>query len=223
MRIYNGIESSSHVKEEVRRTHGVNTKLTVVKSVFRSHFGLKYKRIKRTPGLANSSKNLVLRQKFGTKMLELLTEGKRILNVDETWVPQTKYLKRQWRLPGSAGSLWSKAVAPRITMIAAIDTEGEVYFSMNQCNTDTPMMRLFISKLAMELDAIRPGWRNDTVLLLDGATYHKSKELQDHFYRLKMDVLYTAPYSYDASPVELFFAHFKDGNLNPDRLPTGKK
>ena len=37
---------------------------------------------------------------------------------------------------------------PRIAIIAAIDTEGDIYLSLNQVNTDIPMMKLFISKLA---------------------------------------------------------------------------
>lgn len=33
----------------------------------------------------------------------------------------------------------------------------------------------------------------------------------------------TAPYSYAGSPVELFFAYFKQGCLNVRFEPTGKK
>jgi len=44
----------------------------------------------------------------------------------------------------------------RIAIIAAIDTEGDLYASLNQVNTDIPMMKLFISKLAMQLDFDRP-------------------------------------------------------------------
>ena len=35
--------------------------------------------------------------------------------------------------------------------------------------------------------------------------------------------MYTGPYSYSAAPVEMVFAALKLGDLNPLRLPTGKK
>ena len=35
-------------------------------------------------------------------------------------------------------------------------------------------------------------------------------------------VMFTGPHSYDASPIELFFAAFKNKDINPDRIKTGK-
>ena len=40
---------------------------------------------------------------------------------------------------------------------------------------------------------------------------------------LKMRYMFTGPYSYDGAPVELLFALFKNTNINPDGLATGKK
>ena len=38
-----------------------------------------------------------------------------------------------------------------------------------------------------------------------------------------MPIIFTGPYSYSAAPAELVFAALKLGDLNPNRLPTGKK
>ena len=108
-------------------------------------------------------------------------------------------------------------------MIAGLDTEGDAYLSLTQVNTDVGVMRLYLSKLAMQLDRDRPAWRSDTVLLLDGATYHISAEIQSHLSTLEFPVIYTGPYSYDACPCELLFAQLKNAELNPESLPTGKK
>ena len=35
--------------------------------------------------------------------------------------------------------------------------------------------------------------------------------------------MYTAPYSYPSSPIERVFSALKRGELNPERLPTGKR
>ena len=40
---------------------------------------------------------------------------------------------------------------------------------------------------------------------------------------LKIPVMFTAPYSYAACPVELFFAYLKNEDINPELLATGKK
>ena len=47
--------------------------------------------------------------------------------------------------------------------------------------------------------------------------------MQQHLARMQLPVIFTGPYSYAAAPVELVFAALKLGDLNPQRLPTGKK
>ena len=41
--------------------------------------------------------------------------------------------------------------------------------------------------------------------------------------RLGLPIIYSGPYSYSSAPIESMFAALKLGDLNPDRLPTGKK
>ena len=38
-----------------------------------------------------------------------------------------------------------------------------------------------------------------------------------------LPIIYSGPYCYAAAPIELMFAALKLGELNPERLPTGKK
>ena len=41
--------------------------------------------------------------------------------------------------------------------------------------------------------------------------------------RMDLPVIYSGPYSYGSAPIELMFSALKLGDLNPERLPTGKK
>ena len=157
------------------------------------------------------------------KLLELLEDGKRILNIDESWLSGTNFKRAKWREHGQTNSDPIKIVNPRISVIAAVDTEGDVYMSLTQVNTDVPVMKLYLSRLAMQLDQDRPGWRTDTVFLLDGASYHICDEVQQHLSTLNIPIIYTGPYSYDACPCELFFSQLKSTEINPEGLPTGKK
>ena len=58
--------------------------------------GLKYKKVKKIAFKGNAKKNLVLRQLFGMKLLEVLEQGKRIINVDETWINDTQFIRSKW-------------------------------------------------------------------------------------------------------------------------------
>lgn len=68
---------------------------------------------------------------------------------------------------------------------------------------------MFLTYLAEELDKDRPGWREDTVVLMDNASYNKNDVTIGTIRKLGMPVMFTASYSYDACPVEHHFGYFK--------------
>ena len=60
-------------------------------------------------------------------------------------------------------------------MIAAIDTEGNIWFTLSQANTESNMIALFLHSLTKVLDKESPGWQEDTIFMWDNATYHQSE------------------------------------------------
>jgi len=84
-------------------------------------------------------------------------------------------------------------------------------------------MSVFFVQLVKKLDEENKQWRKDTVILLDNAKYHRSKEILTLLKELHIPVLFTGPHSYAAVPIELWFAAFKADDINPRHLPTGKK
>lgn len=66
-------------------------------------------------------------------------------------------------------------------------------------------------------------WKSSTYLLLDGARYHTGDEIRGYLHKLQVHVIWSAPYSYAAAAIESLFSGLKLGELNPSRLPTGKR
>ena len=122
----------------------------------------------------NSAKNLVLRQQFAIHMIRLLQEGKRVLNLDESWIGMGDFRRRKWRAPGTTNSVAQLPIVPRISMIMALDSHGEVYLSLLQANSNGSVMDIFFRQLVLQLDRERPRWREDTVILMDNTKYHWS-------------------------------------------------
>ena len=84
-------------------------------------------------------------------------------------------------------------------------------------------MLVFLSSLVDCLDLSLPSWQENCVLLMDGATYHTGSKVREYIRKLKLDVIYSGPYSYDDTPIELVFGHLKLGELNTEQQATGKK
>ncbi len=77
--------------------------------------------------------------------------------------------------------------------------------------------------MVQKLDRTRPGWKKNTVIVMDNAKYHTSKTFINILKSLNIPIMFTGPHSYSASPIELFFAAFKRADINPRKIQTGKR
>ena len=157
------------------------------------------------------------------RILPLLEARRRIINVDESWLNGTRFIRRMWVPSNGAGTFTDKQVAPRISLISALDTDGNIWFSLTQTNTDADVMTTFLRYLSRQLDLEFPGWQEDSYILLDNATWHSNTVMKERLARMSLPIIFSGPYSYSTAPIEMVFAALKLGDLNPERLPTGKK
>ena len=63
-------------------------------------------------------------------LLKLMEHGMRVINVDETWLNETSFVRKVWAKKAGEGNLQLHTVSPRLSLIAALDTDGKVWFSL---------------------------------------------------------------------------------------------
>ena len=63
-------------------------------------------------------------------LLTELKKGKRCINLDESAVNSMDFRRRKWVKNGSPNTHVQKDVTPRLSMIAAIDNLGGVYWAV---------------------------------------------------------------------------------------------
>ena len=105
-------------------------------------------------------------------MLPLLEKGRSVINVDESWLNHTSFIRRAWVPTDAPGTYGGKQVTPRISLIVALDTNGKIWCALTQANTDSDVMTMFLRYLERQLDLESPGWQEDTTILLDNASWH---------------------------------------------------
>ena len=122
--------STQAITKAVNAQADVQVKQPLVRKVMRKTLRLKYKSVTYVPFQTNSNRCLVLRQQFAITLLGLLAQGKRIINVDESWVDQTSYTRRHWRPVAGQPSEMLRPVTPRVSLIASVCTEGSIFLSL---------------------------------------------------------------------------------------------
>ena len=152
-----------------------------------------------------------------------MMSGKRILNVDEANLNQGAFIRNGWGVSAKAMRHVTKPLGYRLTLTAGVDTDGRAYFAVSQQGNESRLFGIFLHRLVSCLDAEDPDWRDNTILLLDGCSYHRSDETCEAFTALQIPVMISGPYGYDGSPCEKLFALLKVGDLNPANLKTGKR
>ena len=65
---------------------------------------------------------MIQRQHYAMTLLNLLDQGKRIINVDETWLNESSFIRKLWAQRGGNGNVNLRLITPRVSMIAALDT-----------------------------------------------------------------------------------------------------
>ena len=116
--------TAQQVRVHLQKSKGLDYPLWHVRSVLHNDFNMRYRVLKKVSFQGNSERCLVMRMRYAKKMLELLKQGVRVINIDETWLPHLDFRNKKWRLRGEQNTVSYKALSHRVNMIAALDTEG---------------------------------------------------------------------------------------------------
>lgn len=73
------------------------------------------------------------------------------------------------------------------------------------------------------LDEEDKNWRRTSMLVWDGAGYHRAKDTLKMLKEQEVPLMFLGPYQYMMAPPELLFAALKSTKLNQRDQPLGKK
>ena len=99
-------------------------------------------------------------------MFKLLHEGKRVFNVDESWLDMMNFTRKHWR-PMRMATEGVKLVTPRISFISCVGSDGSAFYSLTQTNTNNEVFCLYLTELAKKLSAYDKNWHDNSVFLLE--------------------------------------------------------
>ena len=117
-----------------------------------SELGLRFKCLKAINPRTNCDRAMIQRQQYALFLLNEMLEGKRIINIDESAVGQGVFVKKGWTVGNTPAKHSVKPFGYRLSLIAALDTDGKLYFAVSQANTDSRSFGAFLHSLVHILD-----------------------------------------------------------------------
>ena len=213
----------SLVRDRVKNRHAINVSSTLIAQVLRSDFRMRYKKLKKIPFAGNSDRALSLRFMCSKVLLDALLSGKVLVSLDESWLAEADMRNRCWAARSGANSIMSRDFGANISILMAMASDGRCYSALSHANTNADTFRMFLWRLIGRLAEEDRAWRDNTVIVHDGATYFRSETVEKFIQQQGIPTITLAPYGYNISPAELYFAQLKSGNINPARQKLGKK
>ena len=217
------VGSAAEVRRSVQASLPRRISMKRVRRIMRVDLGLKFKRAKPIAARTNTVCCRYQRQQFALRLIAEMSAGKRVINIDEASLSQTNFVRRGWGQKTLDLRPQAKPLGHRLTLIAALDNLGASYFAITQSTVDSEIFGAFLQRFAGQLDGEDPNWRETTILVLDGATTHRSEETCRAMAALQIPAMIAGPYGFDGSPAEKLFALLKVGDLNPGDIKTGKR
>ena len=88
--------------------------------------------------------------------------------IDETQLSYSDGRFRAWQSKDAPNTHGCEPVWPRVSIILALSSLGDLYLSILQGNSNSDLMRLFVSSLAERMDGEDKAWRDKTIWIWDG-------------------------------------------------------
>ena len=79
-----------------------------------------------------------------TKMMDLFQQDIEIINIDETWISQTNFRRRKWRVSGTINTLPNQLIYPDISLIVALSNRGGLHFCISEGKTNLETFKIFM-------------------------------------------------------------------------------
>ena len=103
-----------------------------MRSVLRTDLRMRYKQVHAVAWTANSHRNLILRQQFALRFLDIDLDKKVVVSLDESWLGMTDFRRRKWCQKLHKNSVAQLQILPRISMITALFSTGETLVTLVQ-------------------------------------------------------------------------------------------
>ena len=155
--------------------------------ILKQDFNMSYRKVTKLAPQQNSTQNICLRAVWAKEYLSLLQRQKsRVINIDESLLNQGEYYNRIWADKRNPASVKMKSINPRISLIMALDSDGNIYSCVTQVNTTSTVMKYYLQYLTDILEREDKNFRRNTIILVDGARYHQSQALLEEVKRLAL-------------------------------------
>ena len=143
------------------------------------------------------------------QFIKILQQQKVIINFDESVITGSTSRQFSWERKGAIAGRNIKQEVQGVSIMCAVSSHGDIFFEFLQGNNNQLSVQAFMIGLESHFSSKYPRWRESHVLLLDNCASHKTRDSLAVLEALEIPVIFSAPASFLAIPIEGVFAALK--------------
>ena len=209
-----GLITRPRLLKEIKGSLGMDVTRHTLDKLLKLDLQVVWKRVRPQSGYVNSRKNIVLRQAFAKVLIETMMAGKKLINFDETCITSTYQNAYSYAYRAESNSRAFSRHVHGLSLLLAVSEDGLRLFEFIDGAHNSWTFLAFMVKMVHHLDEHVSNWRDQYVIVLDNCAAHTSVISARVLAHLRVPLLYTAPASYAALPVEGIFAMLKAVDLD---------
>lgn len=200
-----GFLSCRRIAKKFEEDTGRKVSKTKVHNILRNKLNFKFLKTTIKNSKINENKNICISLCFLKILIKCFQLNYKIIFVDETNIQAYNNNYKVWR-KSDQNIYYNLGSNKRKNLIAAIDENNVLSYSINDNNTDEKIFLEFMIKLKEKIDSMKI---KDFVIILDNLSSHKTPLLKEFYIKNKLNILFNSPYQSMFNCIELFFRIIK--------------
>ena len=204
----NKVITLKKIKKIYNEKYYKSISVSTISRVLKRHLGLHFRRTTVMNSKLNKRNYKIMQNIFLKALLRAMSLGMDIIYIDETacclqnnnykdWIGENEEIIR--------GA--EKGAKEKINIIMAINIKGIIDYKIIDSNINSSIFNEFIDNLYLKLTDEQ---KINSIIILDNATCHKTKEIIENCKNKKMKFLTNIPYKSNYNGIEFCFGYFKN-------------
>lgn len=185
------------IKRYLNNSYNINISISFIYTILTKKIKFSYKKISNQYYYKNDNSLQLQKEKFTNDIKNI--DINNIISIDETYFYNNDNIEYAWSNKGD--KIFHKKYSHRIkySMIMAISNNKILYYELHKTSINTQLFNIFLNNF-------KPYMSNDSILLMDNVSFHRSKIIKDN---ITNPILFIPPYSPEYNPIEFIFSIIK--------------
>ena len=196
------------IKNELLKKKEINISKNKIFNLIKSHLQFRYLKTTIKNSSLDENKSIFMSFIFIKAFIRAIKMDIKPIYIDETGLMLKNNNYRRWRVRNSDINIGPKTNTKIKSNLIVASLNDEILFNtITTSNCNTKVFKKFITNL---INLIPKKNRNEYIIILDNATYHKSLDIIELLLKSKIKVLTTTPYFSKLNMAEYIFRHIKN-------------